>query len=198
MQPPWEYDPENAQDVLGVCAACHGRNGEGKRGGSYPRLAGLKEEYIAKQLRAFKMRKRLNIPMYPYATERELPERDLRDIARLLSEIELPTELPSPDAPLTAFERLRAAQAVFNVARVNGDVQRGAELYQEECGDCHGPEGWGEDDSPQLAGQYTEYLRRQIVSFQSGERLNEDMEGVFEDIDDDDLQDIFAYLASVD
>lgn len=194
----WEYDPENARDVLGVCAACHGRNGEGGRGGSYPRLAGLKEEYIAKQLRDFKTRKRLNMPMYPYATERELPERDIRDIARLLSQIELPTQLPPPDAPLTALERLQAAQAVFNVASVDGDVQRGAELYEEECSDCHGPEGWGEDDAPQLAGQYTEYLRRQIAGFRSGRRLNEEMEGVFDEIDADDLQDIFAYLASRD
>jgi cytochrome c553 len=197
-QPTWEYDPENAQDVLETCAGCHGRNGDGGKDGTYPRLAGLKEEYIAKQLRAFKERERANIPMYPYATERELPESDIRDIARLLSEIELPTEMPPPDAPMTALERLRAAQAVFDVPRVDGDVERGADLYVEECSDCHGPEGWGEDDAPQIAGQYTEYLRRQIASFQSGERLNEDMEGVFEELDERDLQDIFAYLSERD
>jgi len=197
-QPTWEYDPENARDVLGTCAGCHGRNGEGGKDGTYPRLAGLKEEYIAKQLRAFKARERANIAMYPYATERELPESDIRDIARLLAGIELPTEMPPPDAPMSALERLRAAQAVFDVPRVEGDVERGAALYEEECSDCHGPEGWGEDDAPQLAGQYTEYLRRQIASFQSGARINEDMEGVFEEIDERDLQDIFAYLSERD
>ena len=197
-QSEWTYDPENAQDVLEVCAACHGRNGEGGKDGTYPRLAGLKEEYIAKQLRAFKQRERANIAMYPYATERELPESDIRDVARILSEIELPTEMPPPNATMTSLERLRAAQAVFDVPRANGDVERGAALYEEECSDCHGPEGWGEDDAPQLAGQYTEYLRRQLVSFQSGERLNEDMEGIFEELDDRDLQDIFAYLSERD
>jgi cytochrome c553 len=194
----WEYDQENAQDVLETCAACHGRNGEGGKGGTYPRLAGLKEAYLAKQLRAFKARERSNIPMYPYATERELPESDIRDVARLLSSIELPTEMPAPDAPMSALERLLAAQAVFNVPQVEGDIERGAELYQEECGDCHGPEGWGEDDAPQLAGQYTEYLRRQIEGFQSGERLNEDMDGVFDELVGPDLEDIFAYLSSRD
>jgi len=197
-QPTSEYDPENAQEVLETCAACHGRNGEGGKDGTYPRLAGLKEEYIAKQLRAFKDRERANIAMYPYATERELPESDIRDVARLLSEIELPTEMPPPDAPMTSLERLRASQAVFDVPRVDGDVERGADLYDEECSDCHGPEGWGEDDAPQIAGQYTEYLRRQIAGFQSGERLNEDMEGVFDELDEQDLQDIFAYLSERD
>ena len=70
--PQWKYDPENARDILETCAACHGKNGEGGKNGTYPRLAGLKADYIAKQLRAFKARDRVNIPMYPYATEREM------------------------------------------------------------------------------------------------------------------------------
>jgi cytochrome c553 len=196
--PKWRYDPGNARDILETCAACHGKNGEGGKDGTYPRLAGLDEAYIARQLNAFKSRARVNIPMDPYATERELPESDIRDIARLLSQIELPTEMPAPDADMSSLERLRAAQAVFNVRRVDGDVERGAELYAEDCGDCHGPEGWGEDDAPPLAGQYTEYLRRQIDGFQSGERANEDMDDVFDSLDDRDLDDIFAYLSSRD
>ena len=148
--------------------------------------------------RAFKSRERINIPMYPYSTERELPPDDVRDIARLFSQIELPTELPSPDAKMSAYERLLAAQSVFNVPRAEGDIERGGELYEEECSDCHGEDGWGEDETPQLAGQHTNYLRRQIESFRSGERLNNDMEGVFDELDDDDIEDIFAWLASLD
>jgi cytochrome c553 len=136
--------------------------------------------------------------MDPYATERELPESDLRDMAQLLSRIELPTEMPPRDAPMSALERLQAAQAVFNVPRVDGDVERGAELYDDHCSECHGEEAWGEDDVPQLAGQYTEYLLVQIENFRSGERKDEDMEDVFDGIDDGDLQDLFAYFASRD
>lgn len=194
----WRYDPENAQEILEVCSACHGRNGEGGKDGAYPRLAGMDEEYLERQLRAFKARERINIPMYPYATERELPPDDVRDVARLISEIELPTERPPPDAEMSALERLLAVQAVLNVPRVEGDVERGAELYADECSECHGEEGWGEDDIPQLAGQHTNYLRRQIEGFQSGERVNDEMDGVFEDLEENDLEDIFAYLASRD
>ena len=60
------------------------------------------------------------------------------DIARLLSKIELPTELPEFGESTSAFEKLRAAQSVFNVRRVDGDVERGAELYEEKCRKCHG------------------------------------------------------------
>lgn len=197
-EPEWEYDPENAQAILETCAGCHGRKGQGGKRGLYPRLAGLDEVYIARQLQAFKTRKRINIPMYPYATERELPPQDVRDIARLLSQIELRTALPPTDAEMSAPERLRAAQTVLNIASVDGDIERGAEIYAEECSDCHGDAGWGDGDTPQLAGQYTNYLRKQIESFQSGERANEDMEGVFDAIDADDLEDVWAYLASRD
>jgi cytochrome c553 len=194
----WSYDAGNARDILETCAACHGKKGEGGKDGEYPRLAGLDENYIAKQLHAFKTRERSNIPMYPYATERELPEDDVRDIARLLSEIELPTVMPELDESASAYERLLAAQSVFNVPRVEGDIERGAELYEEECADCHGETGWGDEDAPQLAGQHTNYLRRQIQKFQSGERVNEDMEDAFDAVDEDDLEDIFAYLSSLD
>jgi cytochrome c553 len=195
----WQYDPENAQEILDTCAACHGKNGAGGKGGEYPRVAGLDEQYIIKQVSAFKARERVNIPMYPYATERELPPDDIRDIARLLSEIELPTRMPKLDESASAYERLLAAQSVFNVPRVEGgNIERGARLFEDECADCHGEEGWGDGEVPQLAGQHTNYLRRQIESFRSGERANEDMEGVFEGIDAQDLEDIFAFLASRD
>ncbi|MCP5057495.1 MAG: c-type cytochrome [bacterium] len=198
QEPHWKYDPDNARDILEVCAACHGRNGEGGKDGEYPRIAGLSADYLERQLQAFKAHERINIPMYPYATERELPPDDVRDIARLLSEIELPTERPPADVEMSSLERLLAVQAVFNVPRIDGDIERGAELYDEECSECHGEQGWGEDDVPQIAGQHTNYLRRQIKQFRSGERVNEDMEDVFDGFDEDDIEDIFAYLASVD
>ncbi len=196
--PGWTYDAENARDILETCATCHGRNGEGGKDGAYPRLAGFDERYIVRQLRAFQTRERVNIPMFPYATERELPPEDARDVARLLSQIELRTEMPSPKADMSALERLLAAQAVFRVPRVDGDVERGAEIYEAECSDCHGEEGWGEDDVPPLAGQHTNYLRRQIRYFRSGERINDDMDGVLDGLDENDLEDLFAYLASRD
>ena len=41
------------------------------------------------QLRNFKERKRVNIPMLPYTNERELPEDDLVSVAAYLASIRL-------------------------------------------------------------------------------------------------------------
>ena len=65
-----EIDIEYAEEINDTCAGCHGEFGEGSIDGEYPRLAGLDEEYLASQIRHFKSRERLNIPMLPYATER--------------------------------------------------------------------------------------------------------------------------------
>lgn len=198
--PVWEYDPENAQEILGTCAGCHGNNGQGGSDGTYPRLAGLRAKYIAKQLRAFKMKERINIPMYPYAIERDLPETDVLDIARLLSKIKLPTELPEFDESTSAFEKLLAAQSVFNVRRVEGDVERGAEIYEEKCRKCHGKEAKGRGSSPPLAGQYTEYLERQIEEYKTGARAYSDkrMKKFIDTLVDDDIQDLLAYFSTRD
>jgi len=76
-----ELDMDYAEEINETCAGCHGEFGEGTIDGEYPRLAGLDADYIAQQLRHFKTRDRLNIPMTPYTTERELPDEDVVLIA---------------------------------------------------------------------------------------------------------------------
>jgi len=181
-----------------TCATCHGRTARGGKNGTYPRIAGLDERYILRQIEAFRLRKRINIPMYPYTTTRELPPDDARDIAHFISQIQLPTKLPKFTPEMSALDRLNLAQSVFRVPPVKGDIERGGELYEDDCADCHGDEGWGGDDVPQLAGQHTNYLRRQVRHYRSGERQNDDMDGVLDDLSDADMEDVYAYLASRD
>ena len=198
--PIWEYDEENAQDIMETCAACHGKNGEGGSDGTYPRLAGLRAKYRAKQLRAFKTKERINIPMYPYAIERDLPEPDVLDISRYLSKIELRTEMPELDESASALERLLAADSVFNVPRAEGDVERGAAIYEGRCRKCHGKEAWGRGSSPQLAGQWTQYVGRQIELSQTGERTfaDERMKTQIDTLGAEDIRDLLAYFSTRD
>ncbi len=123
-----------------------------------------------------------------------------RDIARLLSKIELPTELPEFDESTTAFEKLRAAQSVFHIRRGNGDVERGAELYEEKCRKCHVKKAWGRENSPQLAGQYTEYVESQIEQYKTGERIYSDkrMKNVIDTLSGEGIQDLLAYFSTRD
>jgi cytochrome c553 len=122
------------------------------------------------------------------------------DIARFLSKIELPTELPEFDESTSAFEKIRAAQSVFNVPWVDGDVEQRAELYEEKCRKCYGKEARGRGTSPQLPGQYTEYVESQIEQYKTGERSYSDtrLKNVIDALSDEDIQDLLAYFSTQD
>lgn len=202
--PEADADLEYGEEINETCAACHGEYSEGKPDGEYPRLAGLPKAYIAKQLRDFKSRERLNIPMLPYATERELPEEDLVSVAAYLEQIDLPTRLPPVEEEnFDAFERLQQSKLVVNIARLDGDIGTGKHLYQRECGGCHAQDGYGKPGEliPPLTGQHSEYLRRQMVKFRKGERLHADSaedQKVFEQISERAVHDILSYLSILD
>jgi len=198
-----EIDIEYAEEINDTCAGCHGEFGEGSIDGEYPRLAGLNEEYLASQIRHFKTRKRLNISMLPYATERELPEEDVHLIAAYLSRIELPTKLPPiVEEEFDALARLEASGRVINIARYPGDVEKGRRFYQKECAGCHGSAGQGDESRkfPQLTGQYSNYLNRQINNFRQGERLHDDPRDadIFKSFSDVEIADMLAYMSIMD
>ena len=79
---PYVYDPDNALDVMRICAGCHGDLGAGGGGGSYPRLGGLNADDLVEQFKKFKTRERENIPMIPFAVDREMSEADVLDVSR--------------------------------------------------------------------------------------------------------------------
>ena len=204
-----DLDLEYADEINGTCAGCHGEFGEGTADGEYPRLAGLDAEYLAQQLRNFKARDRMNIPMTPYTTERELPEEDVVLIAAYLSQIELPTKLPPIDEEkeFDALARLKASGRIINIARYPGNIEKGEKFYQKECAGCHGEAGQGQValnkvsmNIPQLAGQYSVYISRQIEKFRAGERLHDDSRDadIFKSFSDAEIEDMLAYLSILD
>jgi len=196
-------DLELGEEINETCAGCHGEFGQGSIDGEYPRLAGLTSGYIARQLRLFKQRQRINIPMLPYTNERELPEEDLVSIAAFLASIELPTRLPAINAAeFDALERLQASKKVVNIATYPGDVEAGRKFYKRECASCHGSDGYGDasKDIPQLAGQYSQYLLKQVENIRSGERFHDDPDdaGIFQEYSDAGIAAMLAYLATLD
>lgn len=65
------------------------------------------------------------------------------------------------------------------------------------CQSCHGKEGLSlEDLIPNLAGQYSVYITKQILDFQSGKRKHQIMSAISKTINEYDLADIAAYFAS--
>ncbi len=195
-----EIDLDLGEEINELCAGCHGEYGEGGKKGEYPRLAGLPAAYIIQQLNLFKQEKRKNMPMRPYANEREMPEQDIPSVAAFLSQIKLSTKMPVFDDTVSAYDKLLIAKKVFNIARVEGDIELGEELYIDDCQLCHGKQGMGKDDSdtPPLTGQYTQYMIKQINDFASGERWHEYAEALFSEMEADEIQAIMAYLSTMD
>jgi cytochrome c553 len=95
-----------------------------------------------------------------------------------------------------ALTRLLAMEKVMIVPRVDGDIDNGRRIYQEECADCHGKTGMGRGSFPMIVGQYTNYLKRQMDVYVRGERAHDEENGpgILARLKEQDVQDILAYL----
>ena len=201
-----EADLEVGEEINELCAGCHGEFGQGGKQGVYPRLAGQPYQFLVDQLVLFRERKRPNLAMVEYVDERQMPDEDIQDISAYLAAIELPTRLApiDEDAPdFDALARLEAAKRVMQIPRAEGDVEIGAKLYKRECGSCHGRDGAGDltDGVPLLAGQYTDYLWRQVDKYLQGVRIHDPAspeDRLLAEFTREELRDIFAHVSVLD
>ena len=192
-------DLEKGKEINGTCAACHGDQGAGGKKGEYPRIAGQRLAYIENQLKSFRSRTRVNIPMYPYTQERELSDEDIKDISAYLAGIELSTKMPTFKGTEDALTRLQMVDRVMIIPRAEGNLDRGQAIYQKQCASCHGKTGKGRGMFPMLVGQYTNYLKRQVDLYLKGDRPH-DKTGtvsVLNGLKEQDVQDILAYPTSI-
>jgi cytochrome c553 len=194
-----EKGGEKGKDINGTCAACHSDNGQGGKKGEYPRIAGQQVKYLESQLRSFRARTRVNIPMFPYTQERELSDDDIKEVSAYLSSIELDTKMPTYTGNEDALTRLLMAEKVMIIPRAEGDIANGEKLYQKQCASCHGKTGKGRGMFPMLVGQYTNYLQRQVDLYLKGDRPHDEegVGGVLNGLKAQDIQDILAYLTSI-
>ena len=193
-------DLERARDIYGPCAACHGEFGAGGKKGEYPRLAGQLTKYLEQQLKAFQSQQRVNLPMYPYTKERELPDEDMKLVSAYLAGIELPTRQPVFKDSDGALTRLLAMEKVMIIPRAEGNVENGKAVYDKQCAACHGKTGKGRGMFPMLVGQYTSYLKKQMDAYLKADRPHDEegaREGVLYTLQATDLQDVLAYLTTI-
>lgn len=192
-------DLDKGKEINGTCAACHSDNGQGGKKGEYPRIAGQQAKYIESQLKSFRARTRVNIPMFPYTQERELSDEDIRDIAAYLSGIVLDTKMPTYKGDEDALTKLLMADKVMIIPRAEGDLANGEAIYQKQCAACHGKTGKGRGMFPMLVGQYTNYLLRQVDLYLKGDRPHDEdgTVGRLNSLKAQDIQDIMAYLTSI-
>ena len=199
-------DLEIGEEINETCAGCRGEHGQGGKEGEYPRLAGLPATFIAEQLLLFRDRTRTNLAMVEYVDHRQMPDEEIAHVSAYLAGIELPSRLPPVDesAPgFDSYQRLLDSKRVVQIPLAEGDMAQGERLYKRECGSCHGSDGMGKKDQsvPMVAGQYTNYLWRQVDKYLARQRIHDkdDPDGELLDaFTREEIRDIFAYVSTLD
>lgn len=192
-------DLDKGKEINGTCAACHSDNGQGGKKGEYPRIAGQQVKYLENQLKSFRARTRVNIPMFPYTQEREMSDADVKDVAAYLNGIVLDNQMPTYTGKEDALTKLLMAEKVMIIPRAEGDLEAGGKIYQKQCAVCHAKTGKGRGMFPMLVGQYTNYLMRQVELYRKGDRPHDEeaVGGVLNALDEKQIQDVLAYLTSI-
>ncbi len=141
--------------VKNACSGCHGLKGEGDNHLA-PRLAGLDQGYLRKQLDDYAGGRRRHTVMTEAA--KRLEPDDRASVARYYSELAIPID--------ASF----SPKVLFNVLYHQGDTTRGLLA----CAGCHGKNGEGVGAAnPALAQQPAQYIEEQLHSWKRGDRQND-------------------------
>jgi cytochrome c553 len=183
-------DVSVGKQIYQHCKNCHGPEGLGGEGGKYPRIAGLPQPYLEKQLSDFKHRKRLNKPMVPVFKNWRFNQDAIASVAKYVNRLSL-NELNIP-----AYQSAPEILAQFDSP--DHMVEVGEDLFQD-CVQCHGEDAKGREDkkSPPLVQQYPNYLRKQIGDFAAGRRTHENSESLFTELEADEVEALLAYITSL-
>ena len=164
-------DPVHGKAISYTCLGCHGVEGYRNAYPNYsvPKLVGQHPEYIVAALQEYRGDQRSHVTMHSQAST--LSDQDMADIAAYFSGVALqpaPAPANAPPAP--------AAVAV--------------------CAACHGATGVSVvPNYPILAGQYADYLKREIAEYKDGGRKNAIMSGMAATIKDSDVDALAEYFS---
>jgi len=76
-------------------------------------------------------------------------------------------------------------------------VGRGATLALQQCTMCHGAQGVSQANAPNLAGQYSEVVIKQLRDYKSGDRASAVMQGLSANLSARDIEDLAVYYANL-
>jgi cytochrome c553 len=170
------------------CGDCHGLDGAGNRV-KFPRIAGLKPDYIVKQLNDFRSGHRTNDGGQMQKMMTGLNEGDLDRIAEWFADQMPPWPTPTlenaPDSP-----------------RVRQLAVKGGGGFPS-CISCHSATAPELADRPdveagRIAGQRDYYIAKQLTDFRDGRRGNdagEMMQRIARSLSDEDIAGLAAFLS---
>jgi cytochrome c553 len=159
-----------------VCAACHGPDGNSQNP-AYPILAGQTWRYIYIELKDFKAGRRSDPVMSPIA--QALSPEDMIALGNFFA-----AQKPLPIA-------FRADGAKVDAGRKTSDAVL--------CPMCHLGSFVGQNDIPRVAGQYPQYIKKQLEDFKARRRTNDagNMTSVAATLSDQDIENLSQYIGNL-
>lgn len=169
------------------CAVCHGDKAEGNAALSAPRLAGQNAAYITEQLHNFRSGKRGIhaddvLGQMMAESVKKINDQDIQRLGVFLAK--LPEE---------------------KVDSTEGDIQRGRQIYADNCLACHGVDGRGVTPlyTANLRILSAAYIERQLEAYRNGWRGDHEwgttrskgMRAIVSQLkDESEIADLLAYL----
>ena len=145
-------DPTAGEAKAVTCGACHGVDGNSAVP-NFPKLAGLGEKYLVKQMQDIRSGLR---PVAVMAGQVDnMTDQDLADIAAYYD-----SQVRSPE--MADSELIELGRKVY----MSGIMDRKVAA----CSGCHSPSGKGNAPAgfPALAGQHADYIAAQLKMFRKG------------------------------
>ncbi len=167
-----------------VCIACHGDDGNSVIP-TFPKIAGLQEGYIVKQLRDFRSGARTSEVMSPVAAA--LKPEDIAPLAAYYSSRKM--------KPGEAVDR--EAAGFGKMVYLDGNEESGVPA----CIGCHQAQGVGYLIYPRIGGQHAPYVAHQMKDFASGDRSNDFgrfMRAIARRMTEEEIQSVAEYLVGLD
>jgi cytochrome c553 len=159
-----------------ICDACHGPNGNAVILEN-PSLAGQTWRYIYIQLKDFSEGRRTDPVMTPIS--KVLPRDEMIALGNWYA------------AQKPATSQFKADSAKVDAGRKISDAVL--------CPMCHGGGFVGQNEIPRVAGQYPEYIRKQLQDFKAKRRTNDagNMTSVAHTLSDEDIENLAHYIANL-
>ena len=158
------------------CFACHGPNGNSQNP-DYPVLAGQSWRYIYIELKDFKEGRRNDPVMSPMTAN--LTRDDMIALGNFFQ-----AQKPLPIAFKADGARVEAGRKVSDAVL---------------CPMCHLGGFVGQNEIPRVAGQYPQYIKKQLRDFKARRRTNDagNMTSVAATLSDDDIENLAQYIANL-
>ncbi|MFT5814248.1 MAG: cytochrome c oxidase subunit 2 [Psychroserpens sp.] len=147
--------------IFTSCVACHGALGEGNVQLNAPKIAGLSQWYLNRQLHYFKEKTRGTNANDSYGQQMAAMSSLLTDDQAIKNVSAYISTLMTTEPKTTAIENMSSITS----------IAKGRVLFKN-CSYCHGSAAQGNYamNAPRLQGQHSWYIKRQLINYQKGTR----------------------------